>query len=270
MDTVKRVRLGELPGLSLRKRNRAELPLLLPAGSNLDPSVAMETLREGLLQDFNNSLATILRQVRLESVSSSQPPTTSGARQKLIFRIAKEEGRFRNFWRGQVSKLLTSGQNPPPNMPSRSDILRSFDGPAEKLVARIHTEFEADRTYFPKVRPAQPDREPEHSKAAPTSPPVPVEQTDPSREPEPSNSSPNTSGHSTEFRKTVDAFIDQVFRETGKKITRLDICRVAGYKEATGLERLQRGYRTSHTAKMKFRWVFALTSVEFLKKLSGQ
>ena len=57
----------------------------------------------------------------------------------------------------------------------------------------------------------------------------------------------------TEQRAAVDAFIEEVLQETGKRITRTDIWRAAGYKDRTEFERFQRDDpRTTDSAKAAF------------------
>ena len=49
----------------------------------------------------------------------------------------------------------------------------------------------------------------------------------------------------TDRRAAVDAFIEEVFQKTGKKITRTDIWRVSGYTDRTQFERFQRDAHTT-------------------------
>ena len=57
----------------------------------------------------------------------------------------------------------------------------------------------------------------------------------------------------TDRRAAVDAFIEEVFQKTGKRISRTDIWRVTGYRDRTEFERFQRGdRRTTRSAKAAF------------------
>jgi hypothetical protein len=67
-------------------------------------------------------------------------------------------------------------------------------------------------------------------------------------------------------RARIDRFIDGVLRETGRPITRTDIWRTAGYKEATEFERFQRG-RGSAGSAAKFNRILNLKPNEFLERL---
>jgi hypothetical protein len=70
-------------------------------------------------------------------------------------------------------------------------------------------------------------------------------------------------------RGQVDRFIEGVQIAEGRRITRRDIWRVAGYTEATQFERFQRGKRASPGSIMKFEKVLKLSPAQFLERLDG-
>ncbi|MGA2117525.1 MAG: hypothetical protein ABSH56_22530 [Bryobacteraceae bacterium] len=72
----------------------------------------------------------------------------------------------------------------------------------------------------------------------------------------------------TEARAQVDRFIESVLTATGRRITRTDIWRVAGYKEATQFERFQKNRRASSGSIIKFNGILKLKPSEFLARLS--
>jgi hypothetical protein len=86
-----------------------------------------------------------------------------------------------------------------------------------------------------------------HSKATPK-PDCGTKRTKPRRS--------KTSGNlltAAQRRKAVDAYIDEVFDKTGKRITRTDIWKSARYKNRTDFQRWQRNDpKTSRTAKERF------------------
>jgi hypothetical protein len=53
-------------------------------------------------------------------------------------------------------------------------------------------------------------------------------------------------------RAAVDAYIEEVFEKTGKRIRRTDIWKMAGYKDATDFQRWQRKNRTTPPAEKAF------------------
>jgi hypothetical protein len=72
-------------------------------------------------------------------------------------------------------------------------------------------------------------------------------------------------------RASVDAFIERVFDERGRRIRRNAIWRVAGYKDATEFERFQRDdERSTPTAKDNFNRVLGMKSERFLELLDNK
>lgn len=69
-------------------------------------------------------------------------------------------------------------------------------------------------------------------------------------------------------RALVEAFIQRVLKETGRRIKRKDIWRVAGYRDATEFERFQRGKGATAGSTTKFTRLLQLTPTEFLARLS--
>lgn len=68
-------------------------------------------------------------------------------------------------------------------------------------------------------------------------------------------------------RAQVDHFIETVGTATGRRITRTDIWRVAGYTEATQFERFQKNSRASAGSITKFNRILQLEPAEFLERL---
>jgi hypothetical protein len=68
-------------------------------------------------------------------------------------------------------------------------------------------------------------------------------------------------------RAQVDAFIERVFEAKGRRITRIDIWRVAGYIEATQFQRFQRNKGASAGSIAKFTKILKLEPPEFLERL---
>ena len=71
-------------------------------------------------------------------------------------------------------------------------------------------------------------------------------------------------------RVRIDAFISKV-TESGRKITRKDICTVAGYKDRRGFERFQRvDPSTTKRATDKFNRVLNMTPEVFIRSLDNK
>jgi hypothetical protein len=68
-------------------------------------------------------------------------------------------------------------------------------------------------------------------------------------------------------RAIVDAFLDRVLTESGRGITRTDLWKVAGYKDATQFERFQRNHNASYGSLQKFNRLMKESTKEFLIKL---
>ena len=74
----------------------------------------------------------------------------------------------------------------------------------------------------------------------------------------------------TDTREQVDAFIERIFSGAkGRRITRTDIWRVAGYTDATQFQRFQRNKKGSAGSIAKFTKILKLTPAEFLERLDG-
>jgi hypothetical protein len=67
----------------------------------------------------------------------------------------------------------------------------------------------------------------------------------------------------------VDAFIAAVLNDTGRKITRRDIWRVAGYEDKTQFSRWQANKRATQKASNVFPRIIKLNPREFLAKLKN-
>lgn len=78
-----------------------------------------------------------------------------------------------------------------------------------------------------------------------------------------------TDGNGEDRRAAIEAYIEEVVRKTGRRITRTDIWRVAGYTEATQFERFQRGKGASVGSIAKFTRILNLSPAEFLQRLDG-
>jgi hypothetical protein len=74
---------------------------------------------------------------------------------------------------------------------------------------------------------------------------------------------------SQDRRAEIDAFIGSVLEKTGKRITRTDIWRVAGYSDATQFERFQRNQNVSKGSLATFGRVLRLSPAEFLVRLNS-
>jgi hypothetical protein len=86
-------------------------------------------------------------------------------------------------------------------------------------------------------------------------------------EPQPATVVHTGNSKGTDPRAQVDAFIERVFEVKGRRITRTDIWRVAGYTEATQFERFQRNRGASVGSIAKFTNILKLEPAEFLERL---
>jgi hypothetical protein len=88
----------------------------------------------------------------------------------------------------------------------------------------------------------------------------------------PGQASTATNGADTEVeapRALVDAFIERVLQVTTVRITRKDICRVAGYTDSTQFERWQRNVNVTHGCDVRIRNTLKLDPSIFLDRLKG-
>jgi hypothetical protein len=68
-------------------------------------------------------------------------------------------------------------------------------------------------------------------------------------------------------RKLVDDFIARIQFQAGRKISRTDIWKVAGYRDATEFERFQRGERVTVSANDNFSRVLRMTPESFTRSV---